>query len=206
MCRCARILDCCALDQGEDQSPLGLLRVAWFYSPDQAQALEVIHPDWKKKLRQHRWDEHEVSSYVYPRSTYQATRTVLLTTYNSLQMIASDHLDFVGVDSFCGFPEGRIEYSTMIQGLIVDDVERMKKPAMREASNRIKRVVGLPYNGDKDGKNVEHYLEKLTKETPAEREKRKAKDAKREAKEKAAKRRASQRQEVSEVEEATDDE
>lgn len=176
---CARILDCCALDQGPGEDPLGLLRIAWFYSPDQAQRLEALHKEWRVKLRKHRFDEHE--------------------------LLASDHLDFIGVDAFCGFPEGRIEYQAMIRGLAVEDVERMKKPALREVSKRITQITGLPYKGPKDGRNVEHYLEKLTMESPEERARRKAKDARREAKEAREKRRLSQRQEGSEEEEGTDE-
>lgn len=123
-------------------------------------------------------------------------------------MIASDHIDFVGVDAFAGFPEGRIEYQTMIRGLLVDDIERMKKPAMRKATERAKTIIGLAYKGDKDGRNVEYHLDKLTKETPDERAKRKAKDEKRQAKEAKLRQRLSQRGASvdEEEEEATDEE
>lgn len=129
-------------------------------------------------------------------------------------MIASDHIDFVGVDAFCGFPEGRIEYSTMIQGLIVDDIERMKKPALRTKSKRVQRIIGLGYEGDKDGSNVEYHFGRLSKETKDERAKRKVKDEKRAIKEAkirkemARKGRAAieREEEDDEVEEATDEE
>lgn len=127
-------------------------------------------------------------------------------------MIASDHIDFVGVDSFCGYPEGRIEYSAMIQGLRVDDAERMKQPAMRKKSDLLKRLIGLKANGEPSGADIDKALDKLTHETPEEREKRRAKEAKRLAKKKAeardAKRRksSSNRQQEEEEEEVTDEE
>lgn len=59
--RAARILDCCALDQGElSDEPLGILRIAWFYSPDQAQNADFLVPHYKQTLRKHRFGEHEV--------------------------------------------------------------------------------------------------------------------------------------------------
>lgn len=122
-------------------------------------------------------------------------------------MIASDHVDFVGVDVFAGFPEGRIEYQTMIKGLLVDDVERMKKPALRQASTKTKTIIGLPYKGGKSGANIDPHLDRLTKETTDERAKRKIKDAKRQAKEERLRRRLSQRSEGEDDEdEATDEE
>lgn len=128
-------------------------------------------------------------------------------------MIASDHVDFVGVDSFCGYPEGRIEYHSMIQGLFVNDVERMKKPALRAKSERVKRLIGLNKKGEVTNANIDRFLDKLARETDEEREKRRAKEAKKAARRKAeraaerdAKRRKSQTRAAASDEEDTDEE
>lgn len=46
-------------------------------------------------------------------------------------MIRSDHLDFVGIESFAGFADGIVTF-LKIQGLAVEDIERLKAPSKRK--------------------------------------------------------------------------
>lgn len=126
-------------------------------------------------------------------------------------MIASDHIDFVGVEAFCGYPEGRVDYKLFLHGLAVDDAERMKKPALRKKSTKLKRITGFPR---KDGREAaddpDKYLIRLSHETPEEREKRLKREKKKEAKEKRKSKggSSSQRRDAGsdEEDEATDEE
>lgn len=105
------ILDCCALDQEsqETRENLGLLRVTWYYTPDQALDLPNIHPDYKQRIRKYRFDDNE--------------------------RLRSDHVDFVGIECFGGFADG-IESYLSIHGLSVDDKRRLKNPDKPPKSSR----------------------------------------------------------------------
>jgi len=100
------ILDCCALDQSSQGSDnLGLLRIQWYYTGDQANQLHRLHPTLKTKLRKY--------------------------TFDGPEMIRSDHLDFVGIESFAGFADGIVTF-LKLKGLAVEDVERLKAPSKRK--------------------------------------------------------------------------
>jgi hypothetical protein len=116
-------------------------------------------------------------------------------------MIASDHVDFVGVDVFAGYPRGLIYTDLMVHGLEVDDAERMKKPALRRATGRIKRITGFPGTNGR-GVGPMAHLDKLMHETPEERERRRRKEAKKAEK----KRRKSEQQDAVSDDEGTDQE
>jgi len=103
---CATVLDACALDQrsqGEDS--LGLLRIQWMYAPEHADMLKTLHKQYKEKIRQYRFMDGE--------------------------FIDSDHIDFIGIETFAGFADGVTAF-LRITGLTVDDEERLKPEHKRK--------------------------------------------------------------------------
>lgn len=103
---CATILDACALDQrsqGEDS--LGLLRIQWMYAPEHADMLKTLHKQYKTQIKQYRFEDGE--------------------------FIDSDHIDFIGIETFAGFADGVTAF-LRITGLTVEDEERLKPEHRRK--------------------------------------------------------------------------
>lgn len=107
---CATILDACALDQrSQGEESLGLLRIQWMYAPEHADALKSLHKDYKAMIRKYRFEDGE--------------------------FIDSDHIDFIGIETFAGFADGVTAF-LRITGLTVEDEERLKPEHKRKKPRR----------------------------------------------------------------------
>lgn len=116
---CATILDACALDQrSQGEESLGLLRIQWMYAPEHVDTLKTLHKDYKKWVKQYRFDDGE--------------------------FVDSDHIDFIGIETFAGFADG-VETFLRITGLTVEDEERLKPEHKRKKprANLYTRMTGF---------------------------------------------------------------
>jgi len=106
----------------EGQHDLGVLEIRWMYSKDDGLKLKdtEMHKSFVKQLREYRMDYDE--------------------------RIDSDHLDYIGIDSYGGAADGIYNYLEL-NGFEVKDVERMKKPHLRKNVPKgkapLKRIFGF---------------------------------------------------------------